>query len=147
MQNKTILIAIIAFGAGFIVSEYRMQFSDKNLTQYPNSAEPNTPSLAPVVDAGSGIRLSENIATSREIVLSEQTLSHVDEKPSNAFSWQRVDQLIANGQFQDAIQLLEGRMGDKYDAPRAWFYLASIYKKQSQAINAVDALFRYVKLE
>ena len=147
MQNKTILIAIIAFGAGFIVSEYRMQFSDKNLTQYPNSAEPNTPSLAPVVDAGSGIRVSENIATSREIVLSEQNLSHVDEKPSNDFSWQRVDQLIANGQFQEAIQLLERRMGDKYDAPRAWFYLASIYKKQSQAINAVDALFRYVKLE
>lgn len=38
-------------------------------------------------------------------------------------------------------------MGDVKDAPRAWLYLAGIYRKQSQPINAVDAWFRYVKLE
>jgi predicted aspartyl protease len=42
---------------------------------------------------------------------------------------------------------LETRMGNPEDAARAWLLLAVVYKKQGYAIAAVDAWFRYVKLE
>jgi predicted aspartyl protease len=148
MQNKTLLVGVIAFVFGFIIGEYRMQFFAQNSPQYTISSQLNTPALAPMPGTRSESEGNENISGSRESFPIEHTrLINADEKPTNTFSWPRVDQLIANGHFQDAIKLLETRMGNKEDAPRAWFYLGSIYKKQSQAINAVDALFRYVKLE
>ena|GEM_PF-621627 len=148
MQNKTLLIAAIAFVFGFIVSEYRMRFFAQDSSQNVSPPQLNIRSQAPVVGIGSEREVNEHIAISREVFPLEQvSVSDIDETPKNTFSWSRVDQLIANGYFQEAIKLLETRMGNKQDAPRAWLYLASIYKKQSQAINAVDALFRYVKLE
>jgi predicted aspartyl protease len=149
MQTKTFFIAVVAFASGVIVSEYRMRFFAQDSLQYTQASHPVNPSLAPVSVSERALN-EKNIYASRDrdiVPVGQADLTGIDETPDNKFSWPRVDQLIANSQFQEAIQLLETRMGDKQDAPRAWFYLASIYKKQSQAINAVDALFRYVRLE
>ncbi|RZA04942.1 MAG: hypothetical protein EOO68_07420 [Moraxellaceae bacterium] len=77
-------------------------------------------------------------------------LTEVDsgaEKIVEPFSWSRVDHLIANAQYDEATRLLHTQMGDKKNAARAWLTLASIYRKQSQPVAALDAWFRYVKLE
>ena len=148
MQNKTLLIAVVAFVGGFVVSEYRMKFFAQDAIKHADSSRPNTSLVAPALSAGSEIDINQNDEFNKESLPVEQaSLNQLNDKPGNAFSWPRVDQLIANGHFEEAIQLLEMRMGDKHDAARAWLYLAVIYKKQSQAIRAVDALFRYVKLE
>ncbi|RYY74945.1 MAG: hypothetical protein EOO52_11550 [Gammaproteobacteria bacterium] len=144
MQTKTFLIAVIAFAFGFIASEYRAQFlsHDSSTSLTPN--QQGTTLFAPMLNND-----AENVGKidfKSELNPAGPDSNNVAEKTDSGFSWARVDQLVANANYREAIQLIESRMGDKNDAPRAWFYLASIYKKQSQAINAVDAWFRYVKL-
>ncbi|MET0356686.1 MAG: retropepsin-like aspartic protease [Cellvibrio sp.] len=144
MSSKTILVAIMAFAIGFIVSEYRIHLFGTNLMQHDvpaartvgvnESINPQTPNTGSVSIA------EVNINEVEPRITNPATLT-------NLFSWSQVDQLIADGRYQDAIRLLESRMGEAKDTPRAWLYLASIYKKQSQPLNAVDAWFRYVKLE
>lgn len=158
MPNKTLLIAIIAFALGFIVSEYRTQlFGMQNRISASNNPSNNQSSLSTalntpfVTDTESEAALANKNADSiSEIGINrpdQSLIQVVSEKTNDSFSWSKVDQLIATGRYREAIHLLESRMGDVRDAPRAWLYLASIYKKQSQPLAAIDAWFRYVKLE
>ncbi len=147
MQNKTLLIAIFAFALGFIVSEYRIQLLGRNAFPYVISSKSDNSLLAPLDNSvGAEPEFVKNTEIEpASVATTSPTIA--GEKTNNLFSWSRVDQLITNGHYQEAIVLVESRMGDKKEAARAWFYLASIYKKQSQVINAVDAWFRYIKLE
>ena len=152
MQNKTLLIAIFAFALGFLVSEYRIQLlgrvtSSNIIAKHDDSlvtSDRSIPGTQPYLDQQPRPNRSDEIE--RVHVTATESIT-AGENADNLFSWARVDQLIANGHYREAIVLVESRMGDKKEAARAWFYLASIYKKQSQVINAVDAWFRYVKLE
>jgi predicted aspartyl protease len=146
MQNKTLLIAIFAFALGFFVSEYRIQYFGQDSLPHVMSSETDTALVNAVGSAANEQRAANN---SIELEHPKVAIPSIiaNEQTDDSFSWSRVDQLIANAQYHEAISLVESRMGDKKDAARAWFYLAAIYKKQSQAINAVDAWFRYVKLE
>ena len=137
LNFKTLLITTIAFVLGFSLSEYRnivatqaqlglnesRSISPSNLLEAPKDAELDAVQLAPLNPLAA------------------------DTKTPDAFSWTQVNQLIANERYTDAIQLLETRMGNPKDAARAWLLLAVVYKKQGYAIAAVDAWFRYVKLE
>ncbi len=137
LNFKTLLITAIAFALGFALSEYRniasiqaqlglnksSPISSTNLLEKSNEAE---------LDAAKSA-LSNSIAA--------------DTKVPDAFSWPQVNQLIASERYTDAIQLLETRMGNPKDAARAWLLLSAVYKKQGYAIAAVDAWFRYLKLE
>jgi predicted aspartyl protease len=139
MSNlKTLLTIIIAFSLGFAVSDYRntrLPYQQGNVLEQTIRSS-HKPAIAVI---RSDVNQSNNkIITSPAIQ---------DETPKAIFSWAQVDQLIANARYDDAIHLLETRMGDAKDAARAWLLLAGIYKKQSQPIAAVDAWFRYVKLE
>ena len=146
MQSKTLLIVITAFALGFVASEYRKQFFNQDSVPFTiasDSGVATTPFMRPtseqtIVDKNIGVITGQD---------KQPTSNVASEKPDNQFSWAQVDQLIANGRHQEAIHLLELRMSDPKDAARAWLYLASIYKKQSQPLTAVDAWFRYVKLE
>jgi len=148
MQSKTLLIAVTAFALGFIASEYRKQLFNQDSvssTVASDSEILTTPFVNPTDERGIADKNSSVIT--RLDNLEQQTPHIANEKSVNQFSWAQVDQLIANGRHQEAIHLLESRMGDPKDAARAWLYLATIYKKQSQPLMAVDAWFRYVKLE
>lgn len=133
---KIALITIIAFALGFTASEYR----NNRLLSVEGDALVNvSDSLpTPAISPNQIPAVSSKIMTSPAIQ---------DETPKPLFSWEQVDQLVANARYDEAIRLLETRMGDAKDAARAWLLLANIYKKQSQPIAAIDAWFRYVKLE
>ena len=139
MSNyKILLITIIAFALGFAVSEYRntqFLYEQGDVVDHAIVSSQEPAILATQADTHAS---NNKIITSPAIP---------DEAPKAIFSWAQVDQLIANARYDEAIHLLETRMGDAKDAARAWLLLASIYKKQSQPIAAVDAWFRYVKLE
>lgn len=137
MQNKkTLLIIIGAFVLGFVVNEYRHQHILLNQNAVSNFSEvsvsqPELPQMAG--------------DTPRKVVAREAVPS--DDKVIDAFSWARVDQLVAATLYDEAIRLLQTQMGDARNAARGWLVLANIYKKQSQPMAAVDAWFRYLKLE
>jgi predicted aspartyl protease len=137
-QNKqTLLIIISAFLLGVVVNEYRHQQSGLNQNPASNvsAVSVNQPELPQVV--GDIPRKEEAV---REVIRG-------NDKAIEAFSWARVNQLVADAHYDEAIHLLQAQMGDAKNAARAWLVLATIYKKQSQPIAAVDAWFRYLKLE
>jgi hypothetical protein len=133
-----LFIAITAFALGFAASEYRsLRFTNaQNLISKAPVIQPDLPELS----------RAQPVTNVRQQPLATR-VAVLDEKLNESFSWARVDQLIANTHYEEAIRLLQTQMGDAKNAARAWLVLASIYKKQVQPIAAVDAWFRYVKLE
>lgn len=137
-NSKILLITIIAFALGFATSEYRnTQLLYKHTKVVDQTIGASQEPAVPVTQA--------DAAQPNNKIITNTTIQA--EAPKAEFSWAKVDQLIANANYDEAIHLLETRMGDAKDAARAWLLLASIYKKQSQPIAAVDAWFRYVKME
>lgn len=135
---KILLITIIAFALGFATSEYR---NKQFLHEHSNPVDHATSALQ---ESAISVRQLDTLQPNNKIITNPAVQA---ETPKDDFSWGQVDQLIANARYDEAIHLLETRMGDAKDAARAWLLLAGIYKKQSQPIAAVDAWFRYVKLE
>ncbi|GGY65591.1 hypothetical protein GCM10011613_06830 [Cellvibrio zantedeschiae] len=130
------LIVLAAFALGFVVSEYRHQ----KLAEQDSHAAPGAQFSVP--------KPSTKPALNEVPSSTPDTGSFTpDEKMIEPFLWEKIEQLIARSQFDDAIRLLQTQMGEPKNAARAWLTLASIYKKQSQPLAAVDAWFRYVKLE
>jgi predicted aspartyl protease len=144
MNTKILLAAAIAFALGFALSEYR------NLAAMHTQPIVNGRAL---IDNAVPIAQIESSATGAAVApeLMAAVSARAAHNPGRAerapFSWQQVNQLVASADYLAAIQLLESRMGNPKEAARAWLLLATIYKKQGQAIAAVDAWFRYVKLE
>jgi predicted aspartyl protease/phosphoribosylformylglycinamidine (FGAM) synthase PurS component len=136
LNFKTLLITTIAFVLGFALSEYR----NIAATQAQVGLNKNSP-ISP-----SNLLEKSNEAELDTAKSARSNPIAADTKMPNAFSWAQVNQLIASERYADAIQLLETRMGNPKDAARAWL-LAAVYKKQGYAIAAVDAWFRYLKLE
>lgn len=135
---KIVLIAVAAFGLGFAASEYRTHTAT-HAQPLINERVSFNRLLPQPHDAAMAAELSAAITTT--------DAPRISQAVPRTFSWSQVNQLIASAQYAEAIQLLETRMDNPQDALRAWLLLATIYKKQGQAIAAVDAWFRYVKLE
>jgi len=138
MSNKKtmLIITVFAFAVGFLANEYRhLPLAEQN------GIANNDLGLAPVPAVAES---SQGVSSSSEA----PNLVNVEAKTANIpGDWAAIEQLISVGRYDEAIHLLEVRMGKPEDAPRAWLLLASIYKKQQQPVAAVDAWFRYVKLE
>jgi predicted aspartyl protease len=137
LNKKILLIILVAFSLGFAASEYRTRY----LTQHISER---------TVDIGHTAAI-KSVAVKSEYILKKKAVdiqvAQPEESLVEAFSWVQVDQLIAGAHYDDAIRLLQEHMGDAKDTARVWLLLASIYKKQSQSKAAVDALFRYLRLE
>jgi predicted aspartyl protease len=126
-----LLIIFTAFALGFAVNEYRHQQVD--VVDKAPSTYSELPHITPEINSNHP---------------PEQTLINLPVRNmAEPFSWAIVDDLIAGAHYDEARRLLQAQMSDANNAARAWLVLASIYKKQSQPIAAVDAWFRYVKLE
>lgn len=137
MSNQNVLlIALIAFALGFSFSEYR----NKHLLPKQGDLREQSSKSLPVPNLA---RAQIDPATASVIAAADAP----DTVSKESFSWGQVDQLISAARYDEAIRLLEKQMGNPKDSARAWLLLASIYKKQSQPIAAIDAWFRYLKLE
>lgn len=138
---KIMLIAIVAFALGFLTRHY---WSLENGSQTPATsyeAVAIEKSIAYENAFSSASTVQENIIVANASASSKET-DKVD-----SFSWDRVNQLIANARYEDAILLLQSQLDNQKNAAQAWYMLASIYKKQELPNAVVDALFRYLKLE
>lgn len=137
-NKKILLIIITAFALGFVASEYRNQqrVNEQHSINRAPVAQSELPPLSQVTPV---------TGAQRQAVLAQAIQS--DGQVTDPFSWAQVDQLIASARYDEAIRLLQAQMGDAKRAARAWLVLVSIYKKQSLPIAAVDAWFRYVRLE
>lgn len=146
MPNKqTLLIVITAFALGFAVSDYRHK---QEITKSAFGAQvAQVDEVAPAIFVSSVSSSSIKSAQSEPATINVSQSSSVGEKTTDVFSWVQVDQLIATARYDEAIRLLNTQMGNAKNSARAWFVLATIYKKQAQPIAAVDALFRYIRLE
>ena len=140
MSNiKISFIAVIAFGLGYVVSEYR----DSAIAKPEPEFRFNHDAFIPPAHPEEKLEVVEVDNMNRE----QLSPAITGIKVSDVFSWSQVNQLIASARYAEAIQLLETRMAIPDDVARAWLLLASIHKKQGYAIAAVDAWFRYLKLE
>jgi hypothetical protein len=63
------------------------------------------------------------------------------------FSWQEVQQLIANEHYEKAIALLEKYLASHESSAPAWFLLAQIYQRQAKPRSALNAWLRYFEHE
>jgi len=140
---KILLLTITAFVLGFALSEYRMTLGVQDHEVSTSEIKAQSQNAVKNVDQTQSV--NEPRLPNSALINDEKSVQR--EKGAEEFSWTQVDQFITSSRYDDAIRLLETRMGDSKDAARAWLVLASIYKKQSQPIAAVDAWFRYLKLE
>jgi len=143
MQNKnTLFIIVIAFALGFGASEYRhrqsIQQQNISAKTFPK-VSPEPVRAIPIIDVPPAIDVPQTVVTTH--------VANSSKKTEEPFSWTQVDHLVAGAHYDEAIRLLQTQMGDAKNGARAWLILASIYKKQSQPVAAIDAWFRYVKLE
>lgn len=145
---KISLVALTAFFLGFGTNEYFRSF--KQGYDAKQRADVNISVEHPV-----------NKARTNEEVLQAQTNNIEPVEGSNinssgasnntenntAFSWSRINQLLASSNYNDAIKLLQQYLADNENSAQAWNLLAHIYKNQGQPVAAFNAWFRYLKLE
>ena len=137
LNFKILLIATVAFALGFALSEYRNIAATQTQRGFNKSSLISPTTLLAKPEAA-------ELDAVKYVALN---LEAANAKTPEPFSWAQINQLVASARYPEAIQLLEARMASPKDAARAWLLLAAIYKMQGQAIAAVDAWFRYLKLE
>jgi predicted aspartyl protease len=121
------------FCLGFFASEF---LSDRNLqqvNQMERGAENNTKEFV----------LEHKILLASDVVASSVAAL----QPDDIFSWQEVQQLIANEHYEKAIGLLEKYLVSHENSAPAWFLLAQIYQRQAKPRSALNAWLRYVEHE
>lgn len=129
---KIFIVSSITFALGFAASEIltRRTISEEGAQQLNQSMLPSR----------SAASNSEQAA-----VLAIPVASEANKIPD--FSWSEINQLIASKRYDDALQRVQTQLGNSKNSAQAWYTLAQIYKKQGQPIAALDAWFRYLKLE
>jgi predicted aspartyl protease len=146
---NAVIGALIFFFLGFVASEYR-----HFLRSYPG--ETITTSAANVTDTATNNALRHaNVNNELPLVLplpelgdleSYKTAIHV--LPTiETFSWERINRLIANEQYDEAARLLREYLETNVNSAQAWFLLANIYQKQAKHKPSIDAWLHYLKLE
>jgi len=141
LNNKTLLTVVTAFTLGFVASEYR--HLQPSLEQ--NQEQSRVRNAYAVSSSVHGLDHSIAVASVSQVLHSSEQQS--SERVIDPFSWDHVDQLIASAHYDEAIRLLQTQMGNIKNAAQAWSRLSFIYRKQSLPVAAVDAWFRYLKLE
>lgn len=135
--KKTILISAVTFALGFYVSEYRHARQTDN-----------TPASASVDTLQSQVINSADLP-SIQIDPESQVTSRQDNFIPGAplSSIERVNQLIANGAYGEAVQLLNQLLADNPKNTEALWLLARVYEQQGQHKESVGIWFRYINTE
>lgn len=136
-MRKPYLITLIlgSFALGFFASEYRhaAQRPADNLADSQAKSLSNTRAV-----------VTDNMPVSTAVNSQDVSPPRTD---SPGFSWDRVNQLIANSRFAEAISQLEHYLAENNQSAYAWFLLAQIYEKQDNHDAALNAWFRYLDYE
>ncbi len=147
---KLVFLALTFFGLGFVASEYRhglnLRLGDASQVQANINREPANRVLAMKgeITGSDGSLMQSDIAPSEDSVENVVLNGGV---PTEGFSWARVNQLIRNENYSEAIRLLTGYLETDANSVQAWFLLANCYQKQDKHKLAIDAWFHYLKLE
>lgn len=130
-------LALVTFVLGFYTSEY---------LHWQNLQPPLKPLVQ--VERPAGVSIASNAG--RELAVDKlpaNTHKTVVAGAAEPFSWTSVKLLIAGARYDEAIRQLQAQLGNSDNAAQAWYFLAQLYQKQAQPIAALDAWFRYLKLE
>jgi tetratricopeptide (TPR) repeat protein len=137
MQTKTtILIAVITFALGFYVSEYRhAQEADvataiASADTISSASSAFIPARQPDPQPAATVPQQNNFAPSPPLTDIE-----------------RVNQLIANGAYGEAVRLLQQLLEKNPKNTEALWLLARVYEQQGQHKESVAIWFRYINTE
>ncbi len=131
--RNTILVAVSAFALGFFASEYR----NKNQTNsMPLVVESGQLPFEPVVEPATPPASSTS---------SVQPQEYLPTRPQTPL--ERANQLIANGAYGEAVQLLTQLLKQNPQHAEALWLLARVYEQQGQHKESVSSWFRYINTE
>lgn len=134
---RVFTLTLITFALGFYTSEYlHRQDLQLHLTPLVQVEHPDNMSIASSAE-------SERVGDS----LPDNSPKAIAPGAAEPFSWWSVKQLIASARYDEAVRQLQTQLGNSENAAQAWYLLAQVYQKQAQPIAALDAWFRYLKLE
>ncbi|MES2674544.1 MAG: aspartyl protease family protein [Pseudomonadota bacterium] len=143
--------ALIFFSLGFVASEYR-----HFLRAYSDDTTAATTGVASVAKlATDNAHPSAKINNELSLVLPLQEPGDLENDKAaitvlpatDAFSWERINRLIASEQYEEAARLLRRYLETDMNSAQAWFLLANIYQKQAKHKLSIDAWLHYLKLE
>lgn len=134
--KQIIVVAVGAFALGFYASEYRHARQDKNVHMIANSGIAET-SVAPAIDSSSA-PISSSIS-------STASNTFLPTKPQTPL--ERANQLIANGEYGEAVRLLNQMLEQSPQNTEALWLLARVHEQQGQHKVSVAIWFRYINTE
>lgn len=134
--KKTILISAITFALGFYVSEYRHGRQGESVQANVTGAIPGTQSID-TVDFPSIHTEPTQTASAQDGFTPSAALSPIE----------RANQLIANGAYGEAVQLLNKLLEENARNTEALWLLARVYEQQGQHKESVVIWFRYINIE
>lgn len=135
--KKTILISAVTFALGFYVSEYRHA---RQTDSIPASASVDTIQSQVINSAD-----FPSIQIDPESQVSSQQDNFMPGAPLSPI--ERVNQLIANGAYGEAVQLLNQLLAENPKNTEALWLLARVYEQQGQHKESVGIWFRYINTE
>ena len=134
--RNTIIIAISAFALGFFVSEYRYKQQTNSL---PLVVEHPQRAIEPVADAPLPPPPPASSASS------VKPLEYLPTRPQTPL--ERANQLIANGDFGEAVRVLNQILELEPKNTEALWLLARVYEQQGQHKKSVAVWFKYIGIE
>lgn len=137
--KKNILIAIIAFGSGFYINEYR----HTQLYQQDSTAI----SAAPQQRHTTSTSVSEPGYPQQSPGVQVESLASPASELPEFSSLERAQQFIANNEFPGAVQLLNDLLQKEPSNTEALMLLARVLEKQGKHEAAVSSWFRYLNVE
>jgi tetratricopeptide (TPR) repeat protein len=135
--KNTILISAITFVLGFYLSEYRHAQQVDSLQSNTGSSKPETQTIDTV----------DFPSIHTEPVLQMES-GQKQFAPGTALSpIERANQLIANGAYGEAVNLLNQLLEENARNTEALWLLARVYEQQGQHKESVGIWFRYINTE
>lgn len=135
--KKTILISAVTFALGFYVSEYRHA---RQTDSTPASASVDTLQSQVINSAD-----LPSIQIDPESQVTSQQDNFIPGAPLSSI--ERVNQLIANGAYGEAVRLLNQLLEENPKNTEALWLLARVYEQQGQHKESVGIWFRYINTE
>lgn len=134
------MIVIGAFALGFLSNEYRHSGTGatpifRTLSATQQESENQLADKSPV-------SLSQPIPSPAPAATDSTAATEIA-----TFSWNRIEQLLARGRFEEVIALLQGHLAQTPGSSRAWVLLAQSYEQIDNHEAALEAWFNYLDIE
>ncbi|WP_323815797.1 tetratricopeptide repeat protein [Cellvibrio sp. NN19] len=135
--KKTILVALGAFALGFGFSEYRHANQNSDAQQMAGHL-PESISVQPALDRPSSPSQVSSVPNTN-------VQEYLPSRPQTPL--ERANQLIANGSYGEAAQVLNQLLEQEPKNADALWLLARVYEQQGQHKESVSIWFRYINTE